>query len=77
MAQQIQSPATHLAYLTAQNRIPFASVVAVRVAVLLSKWATRRRTRIALDRLDAHLLRDVGLTQAAADREAERAFWRV
>lgn len=77
MTQQIQSPASHLAYLTAQNRMPVASVVALRVAVLLSKWATRRKTRIALSQLDAHLLRDVGLTQAAADREAERAFWRL
>ncbi|WP_299686857.1 DUF1127 domain-containing protein [uncultured Tateyamaria sp.] len=77
MAQQIQSPATHLAYLTAQNRIPVASVVAVRVAVLLSKWAMHRRSRLALKDLPDHLLRDVGLTRAEADTESRRVFWRM
>ena len=77
MAQQIQSPATHLAYLTAQNRIPVASVVAVRVAVLLSKWAMYRRTRLALKDLPDHLLRDVGLTRAEAEYESRRVFWRL
>ncbi|MEX0369653.1 MAG: DUF1127 domain-containing protein, partial [Tateyamaria sp.] len=69
--------ASHLAYLTAQNRIPAASIVALRVAVMVSKWATRRRSRLALRQLDAHLLRDVGLTPAEADFEARRVFWRA
>ena len=77
MAQQMQSPATHLAYLTAQNRIPVASVLAVRVAVLLSKWAMHRRTRLALKDLPDHLLRDVGLTRAEAYDESRRVFWRL
>ena len=77
MAQQMQSPATHLAYLTAQNRIPVASVLAVRVAVLLSKWAMNRRTRLTLKDLPDHLLRDVGLTRAEAEHESRRVFWRV
>ena len=77
MAQQIQSPASHLAYLTAQNRIPVAAVVAVRVAVLLSKWAMHRRSRLALKDLPDHLLRDVGLTRAEADYESRRVFWRL
>ncbi|MEL6449696.1 MAG: DUF1127 domain-containing protein [Pseudomonadota bacterium] len=73
--------ATHahpdLAYLTAQARMPAASVVALRVAVLLSKWATRRRTRLALAQLSDHQLRDVGLTPADASIEARRVFWRA
>ncbi|MEX0312218.1 MAG: DUF1127 domain-containing protein [Tateyamaria sp.] len=77
MAHHMQSPASHLAYLTAQNRIPAASIVALRVAVMVSKWATRRRSRLALRQLDAHLLRDVGLTPAEADFEARRVFWRA
>ncbi len=76
MAQITQTPHQHLAYLTAQNRIPAASILAVRVAVMLSKWATRRRTRLALHRLPPHLLRDVGLTQAEALAESRRVFWR-
>lgn len=77
MTQLTQPPATHLAYLTAQNRIPAASIVAVRVAVMLSKWAMHRRTRLALKDLPDHLLRDVGLTRAQAHRESQRVFWRL
>jgi len=71
------TPADHLAYLTAQNRMPAASVIAVRVAVMLSQWATRRRTRLALGQLSNHQLRDVGLTPAEAFTESRRVFWRV
>lgn len=75
MAQQIHTPATHLAYLTAQTRIPVGSIWAVRVAVLLSQWTTRQRTRATLKDLPDHLLRDVGLTRAEAAFEARRVFW--
>ncbi|APX11622.1 DUF1127 domain-containing protein [Tateyamaria omphalii] len=77
MTHHMQTPASHLAYLTAQNRIPAASVLALHVAVMLSKWAMRRRTRLSLRTLDPHILRDIGLTQAEADFEARRVFWRM
>lgn len=77
MTHHIQSPASHLAYLTAQNRIPATSVIALRIAVVVSKWAERRRTRLALRQLPTHLLRDIGLTPAAAEIEARRVFWRA
>jgi len=35
----------------------------------------RRATRAALGRLDAHLLRDIGLTEDAAQREALKSFY--
>ena len=69
--------AQHLAYLSAQSAMPAAAVIALRVAVAVSKWATRRRTRAALKRLDHHLLRDVGLTPAEAFTESRRVFWRA
>ena len=71
------TPAQHLAYLTAQSAMPAAAVMAVRVAVVLSKWATRRRTRLALRQLSVHQLRDVGLTPADAFIEGRRVFWRA
>ncbi|WP_299042201.1 DUF1127 domain-containing protein [uncultured Tateyamaria sp.] len=77
MAHHMQTPASHLAYLTAQNRIPAASVIALRVAVVLSKWGQRRRSRHALHQLPPHLLRDIGLTPAEAERESRRVFWRM
>ncbi|MEM8577026.1 MAG: DUF1127 domain-containing protein [Pseudomonadota bacterium] len=73
MAQTHTAPA--LTYLAAQTHLPAASVLAVRVAALLSAWATRRRTRAALAQLDRSLLRDVGLTPDAADHEARKVFW--
>lgn len=77
MTHDTTTPAQNLAYLTAQTRIPAASVWAVRVAVVLSKWATRARTRATLKHLSAHQLRDVGLTPADAFHEARRVFWRA
>lgn len=34
-----------------------------------------RRARLALARLDDHLLRDIGVTPAEAQEEAERTVW--
>lgn len=77
MTHMIHTPDSHLAYLTAQNRMPAASVIAVKIAVIVSKWATHRRTRLTLSQLDDHLLRDVGLTRAEAELESRRVFWRM
>ncbi len=77
MTHLTQTHANHLAYLSAQPAIPAASVLALRVAVVLSVWAIRRRTRLALRNLGTRELRDVGLTQAEAFRESRRVFWRA
>jgi len=57
--------------------MPLLVTLAVRVAVTSSKWAQRDRTRLALKDLDAHLLRDIGVTQKSADIEANKRFCRV
>ena len=70
--------ATHspqIAYLGAQSTLSPLAVVALRVAVTLTKWSERRRTRLHLKALDDHLLRDVGLDRLTAHREANRKFW--
>ncbi len=36
----------------------------------------RYRTRVAIARLDAHLLRDIGVTFSEAEQEANKPFWR-
>lgn len=72
--------ATHinqLAYLGEQSALSPAAVVALRVAVSLTKWSERRRTRIQLKHLDDHLLRDIGLDRLTARKEASRLFWLV
>lgn len=70
--------ATHapqIAYLGGQNTLSPLAVVALRVAVTLTVWSERRRTRLHLKHLDDHLLRDIGLDRLTAQREASRKFW--
>jgi uncharacterized protein YjiS (DUF1127 family) len=64
-----------LAFLDRQRLMPILAMLAVRVAMTCSKWATHQRKRRSLSRLDAHLLRDIGLTADAADIEANKRFW--
>lgn len=66
--------ANALAFLQTRPLTPFASTL-LQVVVLCVAWSERRRTRIALGQLDNHQLDDVGLTRAAADREARLPFW--
>jgi uncharacterized protein YjiS (DUF1127 family) len=48
-----------------------------RVQHLLSLGLATRRHRRALLKLEPHLLRDIGLTEADARAEASRPFWDV
>lgn len=47
---------------------------AVRARVKL--WHRRARDRRMLAQLDAHMLRDIGITREDALREARKPFWR-
>lgn len=47
------------------------------VVALLALWAARQRQRRELGELDERLLRDIGVTRAAALREADKPFWRA
>ena len=50
---------------------------AIRIRLRLAeRWIERRRTRRALTKLDDHLLRDIGISRAEAEREAANPFWR-
>jgi uncharacterized protein YjiS (DUF1127 family) len=42
---------------------------------VLGVWAWRSDQRRRLERLDDHILRDVGLTRAEVDREIAKPFW--
>jgi uncharacterized protein YjiS (DUF1127 family) len=42
----------------------------------LVMWAARSRQRQALAYLDQRLLRDIGISKAAAENEASKPFWR-
>jgi uncharacterized protein YjiS (DUF1127 family) len=47
-----------------------------RVAITLLIWRERSRQRAMLAELDGHLLRDLGISAAEAQREWEKPFWR-
>lgn len=44
---------------------------------LVRQWWRRRRTRTMLAQMDDYLLKDIGLTRADAQQEADRPFWRA
>lgn len=65
-------------YLCDQARaLPFMATVAIKFAVCVTKWSTRRRTRRALAQLEPWQLSDVGLTPEDVLKEAPRVFWRA
>ncbi len=47
------------------------------VSNLLARWLDASRSRMTLDELDDHLLRDIGLTRAEARRESSKFFWQA
>lgn len=44
--------------------------------LVLEAWLDRRCQRQALRELDDHMLRDIGVSRAAADHEAGKPLWR-
>lgn len=54
---------------------PISAAMPGVVRVILG-WQDRHRTRCALSRLDAHLIRDIGLTRDAVLDETVKPFWR-
>jgi uncharacterized protein YjiS (DUF1127 family) len=46
------------------------------VGALLALWRRRSRGRQQLARLDARLLRDIGVTRSEAAAECDKPFWR-
>lgn len=65
----------HLDALQAQANLPAIAGLAVKFAVAVTLWDTRRKTRHALTKLEPHLLRDIGLDSLSAQAEASKPFW--
>lgn len=55
--------------------LPPLSRLVMRLALTIVTWEDRHRTRKGLRRLDAHLLRDIGLDPITAGTEAAKPFW--
>ena len=56
--------------------LPPLALIFAKVAQSLAAWETRRRTRAGLMQLDAHMLRDIGITEATRAEEVSKPFWR-
>ncbi len=61
--------------LNAQAKLPLVARFAVQFAVYVTQWETRRKSRRALQRLEPHLLKDIGLDRLSAQAEASKPFW--
>ena len=56
-------------------RLPLLSRLAYDFAFLMAKWQMRSVTRRNLEKLDSHLLQDIGLQPGDAHRERTNRFW--
>lgn len=56
-------------------RMPVLSRVAFDLAFTIAKWQMRSATRKSLQKLDSHLLHDIGLEPGEAQCESTRRFW--
>lgn len=56
--------------------LPPLSRLLVQVGFALARWEMRQRTRGALNRLDPHLLRDIGIGPDERASECALPFWR-
>ncbi|MDO6591598.1 hypothetical protein DS901_09355 [Loktanella sp. D2R18] len=70
-------PAAQFAAISSPSSMPLAARIAVRFAVAVTKWDTRRKTRKHLKALPAHLLNDIGLDSATAKAEVIKPFWQA
>lgn len=77
MTQTTHQTPTSIAFLGDHQPLGLLANVALRTAVVLTKWRMRRMSRLSLSDLEPHLLKDIGLTQAQADQESQQWFWRA
>ena len=76
MTQPTTSAYPNVTYLNTQAALPLLAQIAVQVAVLVTKWSLRHRSRKQLRRLTDDQLKDIGLSRADAHYEATLPFWR-
>ena len=57
------------------DRLGQAAPIALRLLDLLSIWFDRARQRRHLHALDDRMLKDIGLTRADVEFEAQKHFW--
>ncbi|MEM1302503.1 MAG: DUF1127 domain-containing protein [Pseudomonadota bacterium] len=61
--------------LNSQAKLPVTATAFLYAAVVVTQWAQLYRSRQHLRDLDAHILKDIGISPEDAAREAQRPFW--
>lgn len=56
-------------------RLPALATLLVIMAVQVTKWSLRHRTRHQLRDLPNYMLEDIGVSRAEARQEADKRFW--
>jgi uncharacterized protein YjiS (DUF1127 family) len=72
-SKEAQMPQSHIKTLPLRAR---PGSIFANTLIALTTAVTRRRERQRLARLDAHLLRDIGLGTQDAAEECAKPFWR-
>jgi uncharacterized protein YjiS (DUF1127 family) len=75
MAHSANNTAYLLEQLMGASHLPTLANVALRIAVVLTLWTQRRRSRQALANLTDAQLNDIGISRTQAREEAKRPFW--
>ncbi|MEL0435557.1 DUF1127 domain-containing protein [Phycobacter sp. K97] len=76
MTQPTPSAYPNVSFLNTQPALPLLAQIAVQVAVLVTKWSLRHRSRKQLRHLSDAQLQDIGISRAEAHYEATLPFWR-
>lgn len=61
---------------TTTQSISFSDALTSRLSTLLSTWRRRAAERRALAGISNRALRDLGISQSAAEWEAAKPFWK-
>jgi uncharacterized protein YjiS (DUF1127 family) len=68
-------PAHRCRFPTAGDEVRLRRAAFAEIARTVALWLARRRQRRDLAELDAHLLKDIGVSPGEAAREAAKPFW--
>ena len=64
-----------LALLERSQSLPPLTRMLMGLTKATLNWEMRRRTRKSLEKLDDHLLSDIGLSRGQAQEEWQKPFW--
>ncbi|NIZ62950.1 hypothetical protein DL239_18450 [Sedimentitalea sp. CY04] len=76
MIHDARMPQSNMSFLVSRPALPVAAELAVALAVLITKWNLRIRTRKPLRYLSQEQLDDIGRNRAEAQHQATLPFWR-